>query len=94
MLKPSGLGAVIDDPIDPPAIMRYAQEVRGLSDEQAYRSWHMGPGMIVATPEPDNVLHEALRYGMAVREIGEIRAKPGITIKNRGVGGGADYLDF
>jgi len=94
MLKPSGLGAVITDPIDPPAIMRYAQEIRGFSDEDAYRSWHMGPGMIVATPDPDNVIREALAYGISAQEIGEVTARPGIHIENRDAAGGAKRLSF
>jgi phosphoribosylformylglycinamidine cyclo-ligase len=36
MLEPSGFGANITDPIDPPPIMLEAQRIRGFSDEQAY----------------------------------------------------------
>lgn len=50
-LEPSGLGVEIADPIAPPGIMLKMQELRGFDDKTTYSKWHMGPGMIVATPQ-------------------------------------------
>lgn len=85
MLEPSGLGATIDNPIDPPKIMLEAQRIRGFADNTAYGKWHMGPGMVIATSEPEKVLAEAKTNGVEAREIGKITDEPGIRIKNRGV---------
>jgi phosphoribosylformylglycinamidine cyclo-ligase len=84
MLAPSGLGAHIDNPLDPPQVMLAVQEMRGLTDEQAYRKWHMGPGMVVATSTPEEVLSVAKEYGIEAQRIGKIMKQPGITIENRG----------
>jgi len=84
LLEPSGLGVVIDDPLEPPTIMKHVQEIRGFSDEEAYGKWHMGPGMVIVTPEPDTVIAEAESEGISAQRIGEIPVKPCIVIKNRG----------
>ncbi len=84
MLEPSGRGAVITDPIDPPEIMKHVQDIRGFDDRTAYGKWHMGPGMVIATPEPDVVFAEAKRMGFAPKVIGEVTRNPGIVITNRG----------
>jgi phosphoribosylformylglycinamidine cyclo-ligase len=83
MLEPSGLGAVVDKPIEPPKVMLETQKLRGFSDERAYGKWHMGPGMVIATPEPDRVLAEALTQGIDAQEIGYVSEEVGIRIKNR-----------
>lgn len=94
MLAPSGLGAVIDNPIDPPAIMKHVQAIRGFADEQAYSKWHMGPGLVIATPEPDVVLAVAKKFGIEAKRIGEVTQQPGITIKNCGARGDQEWLQF
>lgn len=84
MLEPSGLGAVIDDPIEPPALMKHVQGIGGYSDLQAYDNWHMGPGVVIATPEPSAVLEVASIGGWGAKRIGEVTKKPEILIENRG----------
>lgn len=98
MLEPSGYGAAITDPIDPPAIMKHVQDIRGFDDRTAYGKWHMGPGMVIATPEPEVVVAEAKRMGFAPKVIGEVTRSPGIVIANRGArsndDGAAENLEF
>jgi phosphoribosylformylglycinamidine cyclo-ligase len=84
MLEPSGYGAAIDSPLDPPKIMLEVQRIRGFSDETAYGKWHMGPGMIVATPEASKVISVAKEHGIEAKEIGMITEKPGLMIENLG----------
>lgn len=84
MLEPTGYGAVIDDPIDPPVIMTAMQEIRGFDDRTAYGKWHMGAGMILATPSPDEVIRVATEEGKVAKVIGEVTKAPEIRIKNRG----------
>jgi len=85
MLEPSGYGVIINDPIDPPEIMLLAQDIRGFSDRQSYGKWHMGPGMVIVTPEPNKVIAEATRFGILAKAIGEVTEEPGIKIRNRGL---------
>lgn len=94
MLEPSGLGATVDMPIDPPEAMLYVQRLRGFSDKVAYSKWHMGPGMIIATPEPEKVIHEGQVEGFDLKEIGEVTDEPGIRIKNRGAQQDQEWLVF
>lgn len=94
MLEPTGRGITIDEPIDPPEIMKHVQELRGFTDEKAYGKWHMGPGMVIATPEPKKVLAEAKAQGIDAKEIGYITGKSGIRIKNRGAVQNDEWLTF
>lgn len=94
MLEPSGLGVTIDNPLAPPAIMKHVQELRGFDDEKAYGKWHMGPGMVIATPEPAKVLTQAESFGLTAQEIGQVTEEAGIRIKNMGVQGNDEFLEF
>ncbi len=94
MLKPSGLGARIIAPLDPPAIMRHLQQVGKYNDYQAYNKWHMGPGFVIVTTEPEKVLAAAHEFGIDAQEIGFITEEPGISIKNRGWEQKEEYLYF
>jgi phosphoribosylformylglycinamidine cyclo-ligase len=40
MLEPSGLGANIDTPLEPPKVMTAVQALGGYSDKKAYGKWH------------------------------------------------------
>ncbi|MBC7708249.1 hypothetical protein H7Y63_03430 [Polaromonas sp.] len=95
MLKRSpGLGVTIDNPIAPPAAMLHVQTLRGFDDKKAYGKWHMGPGMVVATPDAQKVITEAGRHGIAAQVIGEVTDEPGIRIKNRGAQQLEEWLTF
>ena len=94
MLQPSGLGVTIDTPIDPPQVMLEVQRLRGFSDEKAYGKWHMGPGMVIATPEPEKVLAEAQSQGIVAKEIGQVTDEPGIRIRNRGANQHEEWVNF
>jgi phosphoribosylformylglycinamidine cyclo-ligase len=87
MLEATGLGAFIYSPIDPPDIMLHAQEIRGMSDRTAYGKWHMGPGMIVATPDVDNVIQAAEKMNVTAKIIGAVTKDSRIRIRNRGAVG-------
>lgn len=94
MLEPSGLGVEISNPNLPPDIMLKMQEIRGFDDRTAYGKWHMGPGMVIATPEPEKVLAAAEEYGIDAQEIGGVTDKPGIKIRNRGAGADSEWVEF
>lgn len=94
MLEPSGLGVEIANPIAPPDIMLKMQEIRGFDDRTAYGKWHMGPGMVIATSEPEKILEAAEAYGIEAQEIGLVREEPGIRIRNMGAGSDSPWLEF
>ncbi len=56
VLKPSGLGADIDNPFSPSDIIHHCQEKGNIPDYEAYRAWNMGQGMVVITPEPKEAI--------------------------------------
>jgi phosphoribosylformylglycinamidine cyclo-ligase len=84
VLRASGLGAVIDDPFTPCDLMLHCQELGNVTDKEAYGTWNMGQGMILATPEPDAVIQVAKAHGINAKVIGHMAAVPGIRLKNRG----------
>jgi phosphoribosylformylglycinamidine cyclo-ligase len=95
MLKRSpGMGVTIDNPIDPPAAMLHVQELRDFDDRTAYGKWHMGPGMVVVTPEPEKVVAAAGLRDVTAQVIGEVTDEPGIRILNRGARQTEEWLEF
>ncbi len=95
MLNGSELGITIDDPIDPPPFMQLVQRILGYDDEKIYGKLHMGPGGVIATPEPDKVLSLVKAAGLEeTKVIGEITDEPGIRIKNRGAVQDQEWLVF
>jgi phosphoribosylformylglycinamidine cyclo-ligase len=94
MLEASGLGVEIANPIAPPNIMLRMQEINGYDDRTAYGKWHMGPGMVIATSEPERVLEAAEATGITAQEIGLVREEPGVRIRNMGAGQDSSWLDF
>ena len=83
-LRSSGRGADISDPFEPPEFMQYCQGIGNVDDAEAYRTWNMGTGMVIVTPEPDNVIALAREHGIRAKRIGEVRKRRGIRIRNRG----------
>ncbi|MFZ3077684.1 MAG: AIR synthase-related protein [Candidatus Aenigmatarchaeota archaeon] len=94
MLKPSGLGAVIDSPFEPSPLMKYCQEAGKIEDREAYRAWNMGQGMVVASPEPESVMKIAKHHNIGAKIIGKITAESGIRIRNMGFFSKSEMLKF
>jgi phosphoribosylformylglycinamidine cyclo-ligase len=94
VLKPSGLGAIISTPYSPPKLMSFCQGIGNVSDEEAYRTWNMGQGMIIITPEPEKVMEVANNHNIEFKLIGKIKTEPGIRIFNAGFYSKKEYLNF
>ena len=84
MLKPSGLGAYLCDLFEPSDVMLYCQDLGNVSDEEAYKTWNMGQGMIIATPEPEKVIGIANYHNIDAKVVGEVVAE-GIKVKSKGL---------
>ncbi len=85
ILKPSGLGAYLNNPFTPYELMHYCQEKGRVKDEEAYRTWNMGQGMILITPTPSPLIEVARRHNLEARVIGEVTSDLHIRITNRGL---------
>ena len=84
VLRPSGFGAVIDKPFEPSEFMLYAQALGNVSDEEAYKTWNMGQGMIIVSPNPQGVIDVARDHGIKAKRIGYVTKESSIRIKNNG----------
>jgi phosphoribosylformylglycinamidine cyclo-ligase len=84
VLKPSGLGAKIDNPLTPCGLMNYCQHKGNVSDEEAYKTWNMGHGMIIITPTPEDVMLVSHKYHIDSKIIGEVDLERGIKIESKG----------
>jgi len=94
MLKPSGLGADIEAPFEPSEIMKHCQNIAEIIDAEAYKTWNMGQGMVIATPEPFEVISVAQEHDIDADEIGQVTEKSGIRIRSNGVFRAGQWLDF
>ncbi len=84
VLKPSGFGAVIDEPFEPSEFMEYTQALGNVPDVEAYKTWNMGQGMIIVTPKPEEVIRIARDYEIPAQYIGRVVSEQGIRIRNKG----------
>jgi phosphoribosylformylglycinamidine cyclo-ligase len=82
VLKPSGLGAIIDNPFNIPEIMLETMSLGKVKPMEAYKTWCMAHGMIIITPEPMEVWRVTSEYGIISSTIGRIVKEPGIKIAN------------
>lgn len=82
-LQPSGYGAMLDTLFDPPEIMQELKAMGDVSDETAYKTWNMGNGMLLITPEPEKVIAIAKQHNLEARLAGEVTRESGIDIKTQ-----------
>ncbi|MBI2124928.1 hypothetical protein HYU08_00055 [Candidatus Woesearchaeota archaeon] len=94
ILKPSGLGATLSEPFSPAELMLYCQERGNVPDQEAYKTWNMGQGMIIITPEPEKVMQVSKAHHLESKVIGQVESKPGIRILNSGAYSNNQYLNF
>jgi phosphoribosylformylglycinamidine cyclo-ligase len=84
LLRRVHLGAEIPDPLSPGPLLTYLQEHGPVHDEEAYRVWNMGQGMLLITPQPEAALAVASRHGLTAQVIGAITSQPGLRLHSRG----------
>lgn len=93
-LKPSGHGAVLDSLFAPSSSMLYCQNCANISDEEAYRTWHMGQGMVVITPEPEAVISLASQFGIQAQRVGTVQDEPILRVTSQGTQQPGTVLEF
>lgn len=84
MLRPSGHGALLDTPFKPGAILQTAQSAGNITDREAYGTWNMGHGMIVATTEPETVIKIAQKHKIKAQIVGSVVKDQKITVVSQG----------
>lgn len=94
ILKATNYGATIDDPFEPGDIVQYVQKIGNVSDAEAYKTWNMGQGMVIVSPDPENVMKVAQKHNIESKVIGEITQEPGIRVKSQGVMSNGEQLTF
>ena len=92
-LNETGLGAYVD-PFEPNEFVKLLQYIGKFDDVLAYKTWCMGQGMIIITPEPEKVINVASFHNIESKIIGEITKNPGITIKSKGYYSEGEELRF
>jgi phosphoribosylformylglycinamidine cyclo-ligase len=83
LLKKTGLGAQLDSLPEPHEFMRKMQEFGGVSDDEAYRTWNMGVGMmiVVSSGEAGQVLSALSEEGIDAVVAGKVVAGGEIQIR-------------
>jgi phosphoribosylformylglycinamidine cyclo-ligase len=84
ILRPSGFGAILDNLFDPCSAMLHLQEIGGVDEDEAYRTWNMGQGMLVIAPDEKKIIEIAESYNFEVRVAGVVQEKPIIEISGKG----------
>ena len=84
VLKTKNLGAELNNLFEPSKAMLHCQEIGGVDGREAYKTWNMGNGMLIITPDPERVIEIAEQYGIRAREVGEVTNDSKIRIKSRG----------
>jgi phosphoribosylformylglycinamidine cyclo-ligase len=84
VLKPVGHGAELDDLFSPPEIVLHCQEKGNVADREAYTTWNMGQGMLIITPEPDNVINISKKHEIESKVVGKITENKVIRIYSQG----------
>jgi phosphoribosylformylglycinamidine cyclo-ligase len=81
----AGVGAEIDDLPDPPGIFQLIRKEGRVSEQEMYRTFNMGIGLVVVCPESDvkKVLREFARHRQPAMKIGRVVRKTGISINGK-----------
>lgn len=84
MLKNSRYGAGITDPFKPSELIKFLQQFGEVTDKEAYRTWNMGQGMVIATPDPSAVTAVAEKHKLTSKIVGTIISDHAIHINSHG----------
>ncbi len=84
LLNRAALGASLTDPFPPGPLLTYLQEHGPVSDDEAYRVWNMGQGMLLITPDPEAVIAVAAQHAIRAQVVGEVTPQPGIRLQSQG----------
>lgn len=76
------LGARLDNLPQPHEAILKVKGYGNVSDEEAYKVWNMGIGMVLVSNEFDKIKEITEKHNINAYQIGEIVSEPGITISD------------
>lgn len=94
VLRPTKFGAELDNLFEPCLAMQHCQKLGEVNDKEAYRTWNMGQGLLVITPEPEKVISEAKNFGIEAQVAGRVTEGGRITLKSQGIFSKGQKLTF
>lgn len=94
ILKPMKYGARLDNLFEPCSALLHCQKLGGVSDEEAYKTWSMGQGLAVITPEPEKVVREAKKFNIDAKIAGNIIPERKISLVSQGIEKNGNRIDF
>lgn len=96
ILKKVDRGAVIDHAFPPHPAMLKLQKLGNVGDDEAYRAWNMGIGMMLIVNESQvkEVIEIARKHNIPAQTIGHVTEDPGISIVSQGHFGRGLTLEF
>jgi phosphoribosylformylglycinamidine cyclo-ligase len=83
-MLPEGLGVLIRKGAWPiPGIFSFLAEKGSLSEDELYRTFNMGIGMVLAVPEneADAIIRKFIELGERAYKIGEVIPREGVHFK-------------
>lgn len=87
ILFPRGLSARLDGLWEPPEIMRQCAEWRGMNDDECYKAWHGGQGVLAVINADDEIrfTEMARSFGIEAKKAGTItkEVSPVVTIESK-----------
>ena len=90
----SKLGARLDNLFPPSPGFFTLQKYGRVSDEECYRTWNMGQGLLILCEDTDTILKIAGDMGFEACVAGETTSNPEIRIRSHGVEKGGDFIVF
>lgn len=95
-LKRNQLGARLPDLFAPADAVLEIQRMGNVADEEAYKTWNMGNGMmlIVSPSEAEKAISLLAAKGVQAKVAGEVIAEPKITFRSCGVARTGEWLEF
>lgn len=93
-LRVKQLGARLTNLFPPSPIMIHCQQLADVPPTEAYRTWNMGNGLLVVTPDPNGVMGLATDMGFHAQLAGEVTLQPGIHIRNQSMKNQGEWLSF
>lgn len=96
VLKANQLGASLDDLWEPQEPMLKLQELGGVQDDEAYKTWNMGNGMlvVVSADEAEKTLEILKENDVQAKVAGEVIAEPKIKFMSKGKFSNGEWLEF
>jgi phosphoribosylformylglycinamidine cyclo-ligase len=96
ILKKLERGALIDHAFPAHPAMLALQKLGNVGDDEAYKTWNMGIGMMLIVDESQakEVTAIARKHNIPAQVIGEITSDPGITIVSQGHFGRGLKMEF